>query len=203
MEFGVPFPPAWKMAMQIAVFFVMEDSWHYWMHRALHYGPLYKAIHKVHHYYSAPFGLAAEYASPIEVMILGMGIVGSPIIWVFITGDLHLLTMYVWIILRLFQAIDAHSGYDFPWSLHLRARTNFAPPATSMMASAMPPPAVSPGAPPAGPSIAPPPMQQIQPHPAPDVGGDPMSIDDGSADGRKAKRELSQSKRAAQNRAAQ
>ncbi|PNH43949.1 hypothetical protein VD0004_g3599 [Verticillium dahliae] len=85
----------------------------------------------------------------------------------------------------------------------LRARTNFAPPATNMMASAMPPPAVSPGAPPAGPSTAPPPMQQIQPHPAPDVGGDPMSIDDGSADGRKAKRELSQSKRAAQNRAAQ
>ncbi|KAM0277927.1 hypothetical protein ACHAQH_005471 [Verticillium albo-atrum] len=84
----------------------------------------------------------------------------------------------------------------------LRARTNFAP-NTNMMASSMPPPAVSPGAPSAGPSIAPPPMQQIQPHPAPDVGGDPMAIDDGSADGRKAKRELSQSKRAAQNRAAQ
>lgn len=25
--------------------------------------------------------------------------------------------MYIWIILRLFQAVDAHSGYDFPWSL--------------------------------------------------------------------------------------
>jgi hypothetical protein len=33
----------------------------------------YKAIHKIHHQYSAPFGLAAEYASPIEVMILGFG----------------------------------------------------------------------------------------------------------------------------------
>ena len=29
-----------------------------------------------------------------------------------------MLTMYTWIVLRLFQAIDAHSGYDFPWSLH-------------------------------------------------------------------------------------
>ncbi|KAG1458737.1 hypothetical protein G6F55_005169 [Rhizopus delemar] len=30
---------------------------------------------------------------------------------------LHLVTMLLWIVLRLFQAIDAHSGYDFPWSL--------------------------------------------------------------------------------------
>lgn len=117
MDYNVPFPPLFKMAYQIAVFFVMEDTWHYWFHRALHYGPLYKNIHKLHHTYSAPFGLAAEYASPIEVMLLAIGTVGSPILWVSLTGDLHLFTMYMWIVLRLFQAIDAHSGYDFPWSL--------------------------------------------------------------------------------------
>ncbi|UZP45495.1 hypothetical protein NXS19_013307 [Fusarium pseudograminearum] len=69
MDYGVPFPPVWKMALQIAICFVMEDAWHYWFHRALHYGPLYKAIHKMHHTYSAPFGLAAEYASPIETAL--------------------------------------------------------------------------------------------------------------------------------------
>ncbi|KAF2187412.1 hypothetical protein K469DRAFT_705104 [Zopfia rhizophila CBS 207.26] len=114
----VPFPSIYKMAFQIAVFFVLEDTWHYWTHRAMHWGPLYKNIHKIHHQYSAPFGLAAEYASPIEVMVLGLGAVGSPILWTAITGDLHILTMYLWIVLRLFQAIDAHSGYEFPWSLH-------------------------------------------------------------------------------------
>lgn len=117
MDYGVPFPTIFQMAYQIAVFFVMEDAWHYWFHRALHYGPLYKNIHKLHHTYSAPFGLAAEYASPIEVMLLAIGSIGPPILWVSVTGDLHLFTMYVWIVLRLFQAIDAHSGYDFPWSL--------------------------------------------------------------------------------------
>jgi methylsterol monooxygenase len=30
--------------------------------------------------YSAPFGLAAEYASPIEVMLLEFGMLGMPII---------------------------------------------------------------------------------------------------------------------------
>src|SRR6202012_4174548 len=57
-------------------------------------------------------------ASPIEVMILGLGTVFSPLLWCAITGDMHVLTMYIWITLRLFQAIDAHSGYVFPFSLH-------------------------------------------------------------------------------------
>ena len=92
------------MLGQIAVFFILEDTWHYWSHRAMHYGPLYRNIHKLHHQYSAPFGLAAEYASPIEVMVLGFGTVGSPLLWCAATGDLHLLTVYVWISLRLFQA---------------------------------------------------------------------------------------------------
>lgn len=51
-------------------------------------------------------------------MLLGFGTVGAPIVWCSITKDLHILTMYCWIVLRLFQAIDAHSGYEFPWSLH-------------------------------------------------------------------------------------
>ncbi|KAF1987044.1 hypothetical protein K402DRAFT_393195 [Aulographum hederae CBS 113979] len=115
----VPFPSLPTMAMQLAIFFVLEDTWHYFSHRLMHEVPfLYKNIHKIHHQYSAPFGLAAEYASPIEVMLLGFGTVGCPILWCAVSGDLHILTMYVWIVLRLFQAIDAHSGYEFPWSLH-------------------------------------------------------------------------------------
>ncbi|GAE00280.1 C-4 methylsterol oxidase, putative, partial [Paecilomyces variotii No. 5] len=118
LQTSVPFPSIWTMAYQIAIFFVLEDTWHYFSHRAFHWGPLYKAVHKIHHQYSAPFGLAAEYASPIEVMALGFGTVGCPILWCAFTGDLHIVTMYIWIVLRLFQAIDAHSGYEFPWSLH-------------------------------------------------------------------------------------
>ena len=70
MAFDVPFPPAWKIALHIAVFFVLEDAWHYWTHRLMHYPPLYRSIHKLHHTYTAPFGLTAEYASPIEVLVL-------------------------------------------------------------------------------------------------------------------------------------
>jgi methylsterol monooxygenase len=131
----VPFPEFKTMAIQIAFFFVFEDFFHWngtpitfyfdeqnkmkWnvAHQALHWGPLYRHIHKLHHKYSAPFGLAAEYAHPAEVFILGTGTIAGPLLYCYITKKLHMVTVLIWITLRLFQAVDAHSGYDFPWSL--------------------------------------------------------------------------------------
>jgi methylsterol monooxygenase len=57
--YQVPFSPVALMAAQIACFFVFEDMFHYWAHRALHWGPLYKNIHKLHHEFSAPIGLVS------------------------------------------------------------------------------------------------------------------------------------------------
>ena len=117
------------MLPQIAFFFVFEDFFHFWgmaqllriwvlgrlisitAHRALHTPVLYKHIHKLHHKYSAPFGLAAEYAHPAETFILGTGTLAGPLLWCYFRRDVHIVTVYIWITLRLFQAIDAHSGY--------------------------------------------------------------------------------------------
>lgn len=115
---SVPFPSLKSMLLQWCLFFFLEDTWHYWAHRLFHYGPFYKYIHKQHHRYAAPFGLAAEYLHPVETMSLGFGTVGFPMIYAAITHDLHLFTVTCWIVFRLFQAVDSHSGYDFPWSLN-------------------------------------------------------------------------------------
>ncbi|KAH9979544.1 hypothetical protein BGW80DRAFT_1435031 [Lactifluus volemus] len=106
----VPFPTWQFMLPQLAFFFVFEDMFHYFSHQLLHTPLLYKHIHKLHHKYSAPFGLAADYDS-------GTGTIFGPLLYCWFRPDLHILTVYIWITLRLFQAIDAHSGYDFPWSL--------------------------------------------------------------------------------------
>ncbi len=90
----------------------------YFAHRALHWGPLYKHIHKLHHEFSAPFGIAAEYAHPAETLILGFGFFLGPLAWVWATRDLHVVTVAAWLALRLVQTVDSHCGYDFPWSLH-------------------------------------------------------------------------------------
>lgn len=105
------------MSTQIASFFVIEDTYHYWIHRLMHWGPLYRSIHRIHHQYAAPFGLTAEYASPWETVLLGLGTICPPMLLGLATGSVHLLTILGWMTLRQIQAVDAHSGYDFPWSM--------------------------------------------------------------------------------------
>jgi len=110
--YHVPFPSWQTSVAQIALFFVLEDIWHYFAHKFLHWGPMYKNVHKWHHKYSAPFGLCAEYAHPAEILILGTGTIGGPLLYCWLTANLHFVTVYMFVTLRLFQAVDAHSGYD-------------------------------------------------------------------------------------------
>lgn len=118
IRYRAPFPSWWTMAWQLTSLFFIEDTWHYFGHRLLHSKALYKHVHKQHHKYAAPFGLTAEYAHPIEVAFTGTGTVGSPLLLAYLGCDMHLVTVMAWISLRLVQAVDSHSGYEFPWSLH-------------------------------------------------------------------------------------
>lgn len=106
-------PTLSTMLLQLAFFFVAEDIAFYWGHRALHTPWLYKNIHAVHHEHAAPFGIAAEYAHPAEVLFLGFATFIGP----FLVGP-HLLTLYAWLALRCMQTVECHSGYDFPWSVN-------------------------------------------------------------------------------------
>jgi len=123
LTYQVPFSPLKVMAPQILFYLCFEDMFHFFAHQALHTSLLYKHIHKLHHRHSAPFGLAAEYAHPVETLILGMGTLGGPLLYCALVSyttwfpQTHIVTVLGFIILRLFQAVDAHSGYDFPWSL--------------------------------------------------------------------------------------
>ncbi len=59
----------------------------------------------------APLGIAAEYAHPIESLFLGIGTLVGPVLF-----TRHLFSLWVWLFVRLYQTVEAHSGYDFPWS---------------------------------------------------------------------------------------
>ncbi|THU67055.1 hypothetical protein C4D60_Mb05t20620 [Musa balbisiana] len=106
---GLPLPSVWEAAAQLAVYFVVEDYFNYWLHRALHSRWGYDHIHRVHHEFSAPVGFAAPYAHWAEVLILGFPAFLGPAI-----APCHILVFWLWFVLRHVEAIETHCGYDFP-----------------------------------------------------------------------------------------
>ncbi|KAH9777479.1 hypothetical protein WN943_013844 [Citrus x changshan-huyou] len=107
---GLPLPSGWEILAQLVVYFMVEDYTNYWIHRFLHCKWGYEKIHRVHHEYTAPIGFAAPYAHWAEILILGIPSFLGPAM-----APGHMITFWLWIALRQIEAIDTHSGYDFPW----------------------------------------------------------------------------------------
>ncbi|CAL5442213.1 unnamed protein product [Camellia sinensis] len=108
---NLPLPSMGEIVAQLVVYFVIEDYTNYWMHRFLHCKWGFEKIHRVHHEYTAPIGFAAPYAHWAEVLILGIPSFLGPAV-----APGHMVTFWLWIALRQIEAIETHSGYDFPWA---------------------------------------------------------------------------------------
>ncbi|CAA0813584.1 Methylsterol monooxygenase 1-1 [Striga hermonthica] len=108
---SLPLPSGSELFWQILTYFLVEDYANYWMHRFLHQKWGYENIHRVHHEYTAPIGFAAPYAHWAEVITLGLASFLGPVI-----APGHMVTFWLWMIVRQMEAVETHSGYDFPWS---------------------------------------------------------------------------------------
>jgi len=110
--------PSWTTLITAVLFcFFVEDFYFYWFHRFLHWQRIYKYVHKIHHEHAAPFGIAAEYAHPLETIFLGVGTALGPFLISAYCG-LHLFTLLFWLFVRVIQTVEVHTGYNFPWSLN-------------------------------------------------------------------------------------
>lgn len=106
-------PPSLPVVFtHLCFFLVVEDYANYWLHRALHTPWLYKHIHSVHHENTAPFAIVAAYAHPAETIILALPTFAGPALIA-----PHLLTVFAWQLLRNYEAIDIHSGYELPFTV--------------------------------------------------------------------------------------
>lgn len=113
--FGIPYEwaemPRWYIiAGQVFICAVIEDTWHFWIHRLMHDKRLYKYVHKIHHTFQAPFGMVAEFAHPMETVVLGLGFFFGIIL-----TTSHFILLWAWVTIRLMETIDVHSGYDIPF----------------------------------------------------------------------------------------
>ncbi|KAJ1553598.1 C-4 sterol methyl oxidase, partial [Cladochytrium tenue] len=126
--YTVPFPPAWVLGLQLLVFAIAYDTSEYWVHRALHWGPLYRHIHKVHHEAQTPYALISEYMHPVEFILIGLCVSVGPLSWgqavsLFSANPdesifrLHAVVILLWSAVAKILSVDAHSGYDLPWGV--------------------------------------------------------------------------------------
>ncbi|KAI4297489.1 hypothetical protein L6164_037378 [Bauhinia variegata] len=102
---GLPLPSCWEIFSQFAVYILIEDYTHYWLHRFLHCKWGYEKIHHVHHEYTAPIVLAAPYAHWAEILILGFASFLGPAM-----VPCHMITFWLWMALRHIEALEVHSG---------------------------------------------------------------------------------------------
>lgn len=106
-----PMPEWWVVALQVIFFVYLDDFLFYWMHRTLHTKWLFRHVHNKHHRIRKPWAITGHYMHPVEflltaaVMLVGPVLVGA-----------HLVTLWIWVVLRQWEAAEGHCGYDFPWT---------------------------------------------------------------------------------------
>jgi 4-alpha-methyl-delta7-sterol-4alpha-methyl oxidase len=107
-----PLPPWWEMAGQFVFFVYLDDFLYYWFHRGMHGRWLYKRVHGWHHRIVTPWAVTGHYMHPIEYALTGtIALVGPLLV------GAHVVTLWMWLAFRQWEAAEGHCGYDFPWSL--------------------------------------------------------------------------------------
>ncbi|KAF3927664.1 hypothetical protein ABW21_db0202312 [Orbilia brochopaga] len=102
-------PPLHEVVRDFIFSLAVREILFYYSHRILHHPRLYPKIHKVHHKFTAPVALAAQYAHPIEQIV-------ANILPITIPPQLlhsHILTFWLFMAYELVETTTVHSGYDF------------------------------------------------------------------------------------------
>ena len=94
---------------EIVSYLFISEAVFYYNHRLLHLPWFYKRVHKIHHEFTAPIGLAAIYLHWFESLLsLGVALAGPLIL-----GS-HALMLDLWTFIVISKIVLHHSGYELP-----------------------------------------------------------------------------------------
>ncbi|GGC16621.1 hypothetical protein GCM10011494_39400 [Novosphingobium endophyticum] len=98
----------WIIALEFGAYFVLFDTYFYWLHRWMHKEPVYSWVHKLHHKSTSPNLLTTLSVNPLESLING-GFV--PLFVAVFT--VHDATMALILPTNILMGLYVHSGYEF------------------------------------------------------------------------------------------
>ncbi|GBN57625.1 Fatty acid hydroxylase domain-containing protein 2 [Araneus ventricosus] len=109
-ENGKTLPTFQRLMLELGFCVIIEEILFYYSHRLLHHSFFYKYIHKRHHEWTSPIGIAALYAHPIEHVICNLlpAFFGP-----FLLGT-HITVFWLWYCLALLTTLNAHTGFHLP-----------------------------------------------------------------------------------------
>lgn len=106
-----PLPAWWVLLLQLLFCIYLDDFLYYWLHRSMHQRFLLKHVHGLHHRVLAPWAISGHYMHPLEYVLTGsLAFIGPALL-----GS-HVALLWVWIIIRQWEAAEGHAGYAFRWS---------------------------------------------------------------------------------------
>jgi 4-alpha-methyl-delta7-sterol-4alpha-methyl oxidase len=104
--------PAWYVIVAQLLFFIfLDDFLYYWMHRTLHRRWLLKHVHGFHHRIRHTTAINGNYMHPIEYTLTASVALIGPIL-----VGAHVYVLWIWLVLRQYEAADGHCGYVLPWN---------------------------------------------------------------------------------------
>lgn len=105
--------PAWYIVIAQLIFFVfLDDFLYYWMHRYFHENTwLMRHVHSVHHRVRNTCAINGNYMHWFEFSATAGLMLLGPILL-----ESHIYVVYIWVIIRQYEAVDGHAGFDIPWN---------------------------------------------------------------------------------------
>jgi 4-alpha-methyl-delta7-sterol-4alpha-methyl oxidase len=108
-----PTPSLTTIILHLLAYSLSEDFLFYWTHYLTHVIPkVYQFMHREHHHYRQPIGLVSMLADPFESATQN-----QITTWLLpaLMPEKHVLTICLWVLIRIHQTVNAHCGYDLPY----------------------------------------------------------------------------------------
>ncbi len=101
-EYGVAY-----LAFSVVLLIVLQDTYFYWTHRAMHHPLLYRWFHRIHHASTSPSPWTAYAFSPLEAAVHAAFV---PLLWFFV--PLHEAAVFLFMIFMLARNVLGHLSME-------------------------------------------------------------------------------------------